>query len=122
MIHGDPAMSIGERILLSLSRRPSGEDYLQSDPGSTEGGALALLTRVYPNFGALVSGKRVVDFGCGIGNQSIALVREHGCHVIGVDSNRTTLGTAMRNAKKHNISPSQLSFIDRVSPDIRESF
>lgn len=115
-------MSVGERILLYLSRRPSEEEYPKYDAGNAEGAALDLLTRVYPNFSALVSGKRVVDFGCGIGNQSIALVKEHGCWVVEVDSNKATLRRAMENAKEHNVSPSQLSFVGGVSPEMRESF
>jgi ubiquinone/menaquinone biosynthesis C-methylase UbiE len=114
-------MSIGERILLSLSRAPEGKDYLQKDAEETIDNALNLLTRVFPRFDALVSGKRIVDFGCGTGNQSIALVKKHGCTVVGVDTNQRTLSKATENAKDHDVS-GQLSFTERISADMRKSF
>jgi ubiquinone/menaquinone biosynthesis C-methylase UbiE len=115
-------MNIGERILLLLSRTPTGKDYLQKDAETTVDSALNFLTRVYPNFTTLVSGKRVVDFGCGTGHQSIALVTKHDCSVVGVDSNQKTLMKAIENAKAHNVSSKKLSFVESISPDMLRSF
>lgn len=115
-------MNIGERILLCLSRTPEGNDYLQQDTEVTIDNALNLLTRVYPRFSALVSGKRVVDFGCGTGYQSIALVKKHDCSVVGVDSNQQTLRKAIENAKYHNVSSQELSFVESISADMLNSF
>lgn len=77
---------------------------------------------MYPNFSNLVSGKYVVDFGCGFGYQSIALVKKYCCSVFGIDSNRKTLRKAIDNAKKYNISSQKLSFIERISPNMLNSF
>lgn len=115
-------MNIGERILLSLSRTPKGNDYLQNDAETTIDNALNLLTCVYPNFRALVSGKRVVDFGCGTGYQSIALVTKYDCSVFGVDTNKNTLMKAIKIAKNHNVSSQKLSFVESISPDMLNSF
>lgn len=115
-------MSIGERILLLLSRPAEEKDYLSNDTENTESGALNLLKRVYPSFDTLVAGKRVVDFGCGLGNQSIALVREYGCWVVGIDINKATLAKAVENAKKHSISPQRLSFVEAATPEMRGYF
>jgi SAM-dependent methyltransferase len=115
-------MRILERILLSVSRSPgdTGQFSVKGEP--TVEHALNLLNRVYPNFEAIVSGKRVVDFGCGFGNQSIALVRKYGCSVVGVDANRKTLEQAIENAKAHTISPAKLTFVENISADMISGF
>jgi SAM-dependent methyltransferase len=113
-------MNIGERILLFLSRPPEDNDYIQKDIEVDN--ALNLLNQVYPRLSALVSGKRVVDFGCGTGYQSIALVKKHDCSVVGVDSNHPTLMKAIENAKYHNVSSRELSFVDSISGDMLNSF
>jgi 2-polyprenyl-3-methyl-5-hydroxy-6-metoxy-1,4-benzoquinol methylase len=95
---GGSNMNIRERILFFLSRVPSDNDYSSGDGETTIDKAPNLLTRVYPNFDAMVSGKRVVDFGCGLGYQIIVLVRKFGCSVIGIDSNRRTLEKATENS------------------------
>jgi ubiquinone/menaquinone biosynthesis C-methylase UbiE len=115
-------MSIGERILLSLSRKPEDTDYLQKDSEINIDNALDLLARVYPHFSTLVSGKRVIDFGCGIGYQSIALAKRYDCSVVGIDSNRRRLRKAIENAKDHNIFSQKLSFVESILPDMMNSY
>jgi SAM-dependent methyltransferase len=115
-------MSLGERILLLLSRRPETGDYLQDGGELNVENALGLLARVYPKFSDLVSGKRVADFGCGNGLQSIALVQRYGCTVVGIDSNRNTLARAIQNARYHGVATQSLSFAEGVLPDMPGSF
>ena len=115
-------MNIHERILLSLSRVPEDNDYPKANTKTTIDNALDLLIRVFPEFGTIVSKKRVVDFGCGAGYQSIALVKKYGCTVVGVDSNKKTLKTAIENAGMHDIPPQRLSFLESISPDMLNSF
>jgi ubiquinone/menaquinone biosynthesis C-methylase UbiE len=119
-------MNIQERILLSLSRAPESKDYgLENDSGGgewTSGNSLSLLEGEYPHFGRLVSGKRVVDFGCGTGSQSIALAKKYNCSVVGIDANRKTLDKAIEQAKPYNIPQPGLSFVDKVSDGMLNSF
>lgn len=115
-------MTIRERLLLSLSRAPEDNDYPQTNDEISIDNALNLLTRVFPNFNSLVSGKRVVDLGCGDGYQSIALVKKYGCSVIGVDSNQNTLRKAIENANDQNISSKELSFVENISANMLNSF
>jgi SAM-dependent methyltransferase len=119
---GGFGMGIGERILLLLSRAPEDNDYLQEDSELDIDNALQLLTRMYPNFGDLVSGRRVVDFGCGTGYQSIALVKKYGCAVVGIDSNRDTLRRAAENARQTGVSSQSLSFVEGILPDMVNRF
>lgn len=115
-------MTISERVLLALSRASADDDYQLKDSTITIDNALDLLSRKYPNLGALVSGKRVVDFGCGTGYQSIALTKKFNCYVTGIDTNEKTLEKAIINAKNHNISSKRLSFVESISADMLNSF
>jgi ubiquinone/menaquinone biosynthesis C-methylase UbiE len=115
-------MNIPERILLSLSRVQEGCDYPSTYVKTSIDNALNLLIRVFPNFSTIISGKRVVDFGCGVGYQSIALVKKYGCSVVGLDSNQKTLRKAINNANDHNISRKELSFVESISVDMLNSF
>ena len=115
-------MNFLESILLSLSRAPESKDCGLGKSEWTMDNPLSLLRNEYPNFGALVSGKRVVDFGCGMGSQSIALVQEYDCSVVGIDSNQKTLEKAIEHAKSYNIPQSKLSFVDKVSDSMLNNF
>ena len=108
-------MKFSERILHSLSRAPETKDYFTNKTEWTLDSSLSLLENEYPNFGALVSGKRVVDFGCGIGYQSIALALKHSCSVVGIDSNKKILLEAIERAGSYNIAKSRVCFVDKIS-------
>jgi len=68
-------MPIGEWILGALSREPVAGASAHGSVSYAPGKELALLRREYPGLSALVRGKRVVDFGCGTGEQAVALAR-----------------------------------------------
>lgn len=115
-------VAIAERILLALSRAPDGMDYPRGEAEDADTQPLRLLRRVYPQLEALVAGRRVADFGCGVGSQSIALATEYGCQVVGIDSNRTTLARAIDKANKQDLPPGRLAFVTASTPDLRGSF
>lgn len=115
-------MNIQERILLLLSRAPESENYSSDNSEPIRDNSLSLLENEYPNYGTLVSGKRVVDFGCGMGYQSIALAQKYNCSVVGIESNRRTLEKAIEHAKPYNIPQSTLSFVDKVSDSMLNRF
>lgn len=115
-------MNFQEFILLSFSRAPENEDYGSEKRECTIDNSVSLLEAEYSDLGALVSGKRVVDFGCGLGYQSIALAKKYDCSVVGIDSNRTTLDGAVENAKPYQISRSRLSFVDKISDSMLNNF
>lgn len=116
-------MSVSENILFFLSKEL--EENKQQGQISKEvaiGSALDQLHRVYPNLKNLISGNRVVDFGCGKGAQSIALVKKYDCSVVGIDSNPATLNRAIQNAGNHQVASEQLSFAEKVTPDMLGNF
>ncbi len=115
-------MIIGERILLLLSREPDSQDYFEKGRTVTIDNSLDLLKRVFPDFSTLVSGKRIIDFGCGAGYQGIALAQRYDCSVVGIDTNKKILRQAIDNAKQHGIPPSQISFVASIQPHMRNAF
>lgn len=77
--------AIGERILLYFSRKPGTRDY----PGGTEKtnlqNALEFLCKTVPGFMDQFQDKTVLDFGCGYGWQTLAMVQRGARQVVGVD-------------------------------------
>jgi SAM-dependent methyltransferase len=114
-------MRIGELILGTLSRAPSSEAAAHTDPSYAPGEELAVLHREFPGFSTLVAGKRVADFGCGTGEQSIALARDEGCDVVGIDSNAATLARAKARAAGQSLK-GRVQFVESVTPDIEGTF
>lgn len=115
-------MNIQERILLGLSKTSAIKDDDLGYSESTRNNSLSLLENEYPGLEHLVSGKRVVDFGCGVGYQSIELAEKYDCSVVGIESNQRTLGKAIHRAKSYNIPQSTLSFIDKISDSMLDNF
>jgi SAM-dependent methyltransferase len=116
-------VSAGERLLLAFSRKPDSTDYLHSDVERTSlDSALSLLKRVFPDFDGLVRGKRVLDFGCGKGFQSAALVKFYESSVLGVDTNPKTLAQAREISRAAGLSPTNPVFAAQVPEDMHGKF
>ncbi len=79
-------MSVTERILLTLSKDPS---EIKNQRCNKEqwgiSNALDILCLVFPDFLSEVSDKRILDFGCGTGYQSVALGLKRAAFVLGVE-------------------------------------
>jgi SAM-dependent methyltransferase len=114
-------MAIGEWILGVLSREPAPGAAAHGSVTYAPGKELALLRREYPGLAALVRGKRVVDFGCGNGDQAIALAREEGCEVLGIDSNPVTLELAREKAASQALA-NPVRFAGQVTPELAGKF
>lgn len=114
--------SIQEKIILMFSRRSDTSDYFEVDKEWTVNSALDLLIHEYPDFAEIVDGKKVADFGCGNGYQSIALSRKFNCLVTGIESNKRTLKNAIALAKDCDLNEADICFLDDISPDMLNSF
>jgi len=118
------AVSIAERILTLLSRDPGAGDYastLEHERATVEN-ALGTLTRAFPCFDQLVSGRRVVDFGCGYGFQSLALATKYDCTVVGIDTNPKGIAKAQDLARSTNLPESKVSFVERATVAMMGTF
>ena len=107
-------MSPGELLLTWLSRAPEGGDYEQ--PEWDLESSLSLLESRVPDFRAYVEGRSVVDFGCGAGFQSVALLRAGASRVLGVEANPQTLARARELAAGSEVR-GVLSFCARPSAE-----
>ena len=77
---------ISARLLLALSRDPKADDY----PGGTERHvadhtALEFVLETVPSFLEMIRGKRVLDYGCGMGDQALAMKSAGAASVVGYD-------------------------------------
>ena len=83
-------MRLDEKILLIFSRKVHCKDYIiQNNEHSTN--ALFLLSKVFPDFIHEITNKKVVDFGCGLGSQAIAMAKEGADYVLGIDTNQSAI-------------------------------
>lgn len=115
-------MKIGEAVLRAFSRKPKMGDYNQGGEQEPLGEELTLLRREFPHFSTLVKGKRVVDFGCGAGRLSVALVKEEGCYVCGIDTNTSTLSKAKKLASERGLTESNIVFLERPACAMLQTF
>jgi SAM-dependent methyltransferase len=115
-------MTLAERILLSLSRHPGSSDYDAAKVDWSIDDALSILTREYPDFENQVSNKRVLDFGCGTGHQSVALAKKYDCSVVGVDNNPKALEQANALRDSENLSEARVSFVDKITDGMKGTF
>ncbi len=115
-------MRLAEIILRWLAKDPDTTDDDKNDGCSVSGDELSLLRREYTNFSSIVRGKRVVDFGCGEGKQTIALKKEEGCFVCGLDTNEKTLNGAKKLASDKGVDESNAIFCKTVPNEMEESF
>lgn len=102
-------MELAEHLLSLLSHEPDGSP--SHKPGMAN--ALALLSHAFPGFEEEIEGKDVLDFGCGLGLQSVAMVQRGARRVLGLDTNPKTIAKAMALAAADGLD-ARLAFADRL--------
>ena len=110
-------MRLPERLLLFLSSRDL-EKTGTDDEWDTDN-SLNLLARYSPNFFNDIKGKKILDFGCGTGFQTISLVLNGASFVVGVDINQNRLEKARKLAQDNNVEDKVMfaSKLDDNHPD-----
>ena len=103
-------------ILLRFSRAPAppGAGHVDEPPDA----ALALLRRTCPEVLERVRGAEVLDFGCGTGQQVVALSEAGAARVTGVDINPRWLAEARRLAADRGVE-ARVRFVERLPPGER---
>jgi len=115
-------MVVAERILSALSRAPGAHNPIAArHEHNTDQSSLALLERAFPDFTNSIQGKRIVDFGCGSGYQTVALARGGADEVLGVDSNAQTLVKARASLAQVS-SPHNVTFAESLPDDAAGQF
>lgn len=78
--------SLSVKLLSALSIPPARIKTTSSHPQYTKANALDLLSREFPDLRDRVAGRRVMEYGCGAGFQSVALHQLGAAFVLGVDA------------------------------------
>ena len=106
----------------ALSKAPDTGDYTQASEGELSGNELSLLRREYSELSTLVKGKRIVDFGCGTGHQSVALAKEEACRVCGIDTGLSALSKAKTLASEIGMEDGKVMFVERPTKEMLGTF
>ncbi len=108
-------MRLPEKLLLFFSRNPEHSDYNKKQIEHGHDEPLKLLVSEFSNFDELVRGRKLLDFGCGRGHQSIPLVERYNCQVVGIDIYELALSKAISSAAEKNIPAETLRFTNNIA-------
>jgi SAM-dependent methyltransferase len=76
---------LSARILQALSRAPGSADYPGGTVRNVGDHALDFVLKTVPGFAEMIRSKRVLDYGCGHGDQALAMKRAGAASVVGYD-------------------------------------
>lgn len=94
-------ISLGERLLLALSRDPEAADYPTTTAQYDLSNALNFPRKTVPGFPDLVKDQVVLDYGCGPGWQAVAMHQACGARrVVGIDINEKWLAAGRALTKR----------------------
>lgn len=88
------------KALRKLSRSPEASDYPGGTARTNIDNALEFIEKTLPDFRQRIAGKDVLDFGCGLGHQTVAMARAGARSVTGVDLPRSFLQTRWDELRK----------------------
>jgi SAM-dependent methyltransferase len=114
-------MRIAERLLLRLSRSPDSPDYPSTGTARTLDGALRQLTDPFPDLTGIIAGRDVLDFGCGLGYQAVALALGGAARVVGVDISQPGLENGRTAAVEAGVAD-RVTFTDQLGRGMRAQF
>jgi SAM-dependent methyltransferase len=117
----DSRSTFPERILLHFSRDPSSSDCEAARETCNPNSALLKLCAAFPNFMTSFAGKDVLDFGCGLGYQVVALAKNNAKHVVGIESNARRLNEARNLALQAGVTD-RVEFAANLEDRFRSRF
>ncbi len=113
-------MRLAERLLLLLSRRPGNKDYDTTESWNIDN-ALSILCRDFPDFMSSIVDREVIDFGCGMGYQVVAMALYGAKYVVGIDINEDALKKGQKMAHSFGITE-KVEFIDKLTDRWKGTF
>ncbi len=121
-VNSNGKITLGERILLVLSRKPGSSDYKQGGQDRKSiATSLKLLRRVFPGFDETIKGKRVLDHGCGEGWQCVGMIHAGADYAVGLESNEKTLSAAREVITGEGLA-GKVEFFSSLPPALENSF
>lgn len=112
-MQSDKRLTLLARLLLCFCREQGTSDYPMQGVHFEQGKELEELEQVFPGFRKGLAGKTVLDFGCGLGYQSVAFCQGGARRVIGLDINRQSLDAAAQRASSMGLSD-RITFADEL--------
>lgn len=109
---------LSEKFLMSLCRDPKNKDYKGGTVSTNWRNALDFLSKTVPRFQTHISGK-ILDFGCGMGNQSVAMAKAGATEVVGLD---IRLHEHARKLAAENDCSHRVRFVNHLREDDWGSF
>jgi len=113
--------TLAEKILLRFSREPEksadGKNLEKWDVNN----ALNNLREVFPDFIDQIQNKSVLDFGCGLGFQTVALSMHGSKFVLGLESNEESISKAKQLAGKSQLQD-KVDFNGSIDEDYKNYF
>lgn len=100
-------------VLTRLSRDPSQPDRAEGVESWEGMDPLIELRRRFPDFDQRIAGKVVLDFGCGHGDQTVAMLRAGAAHVVAVD-----IEPAQREATRSTVANYGMSDMVTIAESI----
>ena len=98
-------MTMAEKMLLRFSRHPREVErvpgYVETSGEWTVDTALTNYDEAFPSFREMIRGKRILDYGCGDGFQSVAMAKAGAASVRGVDVALPRLGFGRELSREH---------------------
>jgi 2-polyprenyl-3-methyl-5-hydroxy-6-metoxy-1,4-benzoquinol methylase len=104
---------LSEKILMSLCRDPKAPDYPGGTTSTTVDNALDYLCLTVPDFRGYFKGRKVLDFGCGWGNQAVAMFKNGASEVVGLDIQWHDRSRKL--AAEHKCAD-RVRFVERLDP------
>jgi len=112
-------MRLPERLLLFFSPRELEKKEMRDE--WTTDNSLDLSARFFPNFFQDIKGKTILDFGCGYGFQSIALVQKDADFVVGVDIKEKCLEKGKKLAANNKVDK-KIQFTSKLGEKFHDYF
>lgn len=118
----DEKTSIGERLLLALSRPPGSADYPITTAQYSMSNALDFVKKMIPTLSGMVQDKTVLDFGCGPGWQAVAMFKQWQVRrIVGIDINDNWLAAGKALAERESCSES-VTFSREIPSELEGNF
>lgn len=116
--------TLAERLLIMLSLPANNvpQTSLGHKIDPTDEVPLTLLREEFGDFDNLVRGKKVLDFGCGKGAQSVELAEQLNCRVTGIDNDPARLRKAIALKESRGLESDQLEFISQAGKSHQKQF
>jgi len=106
-------MKHSAKVLYFLSKKAENAEGQTGTEACNLDNALSVLCREFSNFMDDIVGKEILDFGCGVGWQAIAIAKNGANFVIGIDTNQVNLKRAKELSSEYGLD-GKVAFMEKL--------